>query len=869
MRKVISLVLVAAMLVCGMMIVPTSSAAEATLDDYNVAAEAYRFDGSVSYKVATGNCAGDDSNPFTVTDAFLIKDDGTHGYNRGDMLTDYKTDLILDGNVTAAEWGDPVVVVSSKYAPTNTWPDYGLNTEYETPSAENTYYYHRCDSNKKDLAPEKGLQFSLYLMWDDDYLYVAAKTTDNDQHNNGNSGETLYDADAFQFRVDTLGPNSEVNGSGYDAKGYPNVVEPWKDVVYDSRHWAVNERVCNFVFGYTAQADGMTEMWDASLRYLPEYKEGYVDADGNPLLVYNQHDVRNDYFEFEYDYDGIGGDEGIYGMVYPRKRGSSTSANAYYETAYEFAIPWDLIEKGYTPEVGSELGVAAALFNAAPGQSAYNSALGWGTGIIRDQMRYNPQTAGGSNSLILSDASYKTSRCTHPTFTEATCEAPETCTECGYQRGYKAGHKFEYDMSEIPTATDNGYITATCTVCNKVENVTVEPGKTDVIHSFTTSDTTIVNKGFNSGFTAAWRTTNSTDETTGVRNGPTIFKPDNTIKNSFDDTIPLFPGEAVVDLYNNGSAIATVDSDVNNADQTGTYFDMDSMTTTYTYAMEVYFPDLNDLVDHKYNAGVRNWVGDPTKYGFYGVGLFRVQGEYFFAIIDQTHGEGTGFTIEEFKENALQWAPATAKDLETGVWHSYAMAFDEKTGTAMFAWDGELKVAASDYHLKYNNSSTTPFFRRFNLGLYVKNIQAGGLGLFSNYIVEKMYEVNINGEISLYTKRAEAAYSTPETKMEDGKIYIFSKWTGDVDKIANFDIYSAEGTFKMPGDDVTLTAEYTVFGDIDGDGAVNMEDSAILKNILLGNLEATEAADINGDGSVNTKDAFIIKQIMVGEYTID
>ncbi len=155
------------------------------------------------------------------------------------------------------------------------------------------------------------------------------------------------------------------------------------------------------------------------------------------------------------------------------------------------------------------------------------------------------------------------------------------------------------------------------------------------------------------------------------------------------------------------------------------------------------------------------------------------------------------------------------------------------------------------------------------MGLYIKDVEYGGLGLFSKYIVEKEYEVNINGETSLHTKRSEVAYSTPEIKMEDGKIYIFSKWTGDVDKIANFDIYSAEGTFKMPGDDVTLTAEYTLLGDINGDGAVNMEDSAILKNILLGNLEATEAADINGDGSVNTKDAFIIKQIMVGEYTID
>ena len=45
MKKVLSLVLVAAMLVCGMAIIPSATAA--TLDEHNVSAEAYYFGGEV------------------------------------------------------------------------------------------------------------------------------------------------------------------------------------------------------------------------------------------------------------------------------------------------------------------------------------------------------------------------------------------------------------------------------------------------------------------------------------------------------------------------------------------------------------------------------------------------------------------------------------------------------------------------------------------------------------------------------------------------------------------------------------------------------------------------------------------------------
>lgn len=862
MRKVLSLVLAAVTFVSGMVIAP-SVASAATLDKQNVAAEAYYYGGQVSFVDITGNAVEPDgSNPIVKDDYGVIKEgDASRGQ------------LVLDGTIKKGEWGDPVVVVDSNYAANNGGVRWATNMDFETASAENTFYYYL------DKAPKKGLKYELYMMWDEDYMYVAAKTSDPDGHHSGNSGTEAWNGDSFQFRVDTKGPNSSVGGKGYDSRGeskkapYDLFLEPWEGAIYNDRHWNIGERVCNFVFTYTTNGGGMTELWDGARRYTPIINENYTDLNGNnvPTLEYQQHDVSWFYYD-DGNEDNLPGDEGIWGVAYPKMSG--IPSNPKFTTTYEFAIPWDIIEEGYTPSAGAELGVAAALFNAATGGS-YNSWLSWGSGVSMDQLRWNPQTVGGSNSLTLSDKPYTTSRCSHATFKPADCQNPETCANCGYQRGMKANHDYKFSDTVIPTTKTAGSITATCSVCGDTQVRTINPGADNVTFSFKTSDDSIINKGFNDGYTTEWKD-GPNDPTTNGRTGNTIFV-DGKIKNSFDNK--LFPGEAIMDLATNGSHVATVDSSVTNADHTGTYFEADSIAPSYTQTMEVYFPKsldaANDLTNNGYNAGIRNSFGDNTTYDFYGAGLYRIEGKYFFGICDVKRGDGIGYTAEEFKANALSWSEATEEDVATDKWHQYAFMYDEESGTVMFAWDGELKAAATDDRMKYNDddNSITPFWRRYNIGLYVKNVQIGGLGLFSQYAGGEApepavkYTATIDGVAAEYEAGETVKISAPVTKTaEDGTALNFVKWTGDIEVLADATV--AEAEFVMPEKDVTLNSEYepaapVVEGDLNDDGIVTAEDSNMLKQMLIGKIEKNLKADLDGDGKVSTKDSFKMRKLIV------
>lgn len=852
MRKALSLVLVAAMLVGGMIFAPATVSA-ATLDEYNVAAEARYFGGSVSVWEGHGSYTGNLSFKDDPRDKYDVK---TGNPDNGSVL--------LDGILEDGEWGDPMVVVDSKYAPNNGGLAYGANTAFETPSAENTYYYYKMENGNT------GLKYTVYMMWDEGYLYVAADVYDADGHQNGNGGGEVWDSDAFQIRVDTKGPNSVCEGKGYDAIGntasseVSTYVTPWADEEKNDRGAVIHERVSNLLFAYTSSSSGTTEKWDSALRYNPTEKT-YTDINGNEttLTVYNSDDASNYMLS-------VFGKEGVHGMVRPKNEG--TKRNPKWHTVYELAIPWGIIDEEYAPTAGDELGVSTVLLNAASGQLNYNSWLAWGSGICKSQLAFDPQTAGGSNCVTLSDVSYKEARCTHEEFDAATCIAPETCKNCGYQRGYKTGHHYVFSDDVIPTATDAGSIKAKCTVCGDSYIQPIAAGGETLRYSFHTDDTTIADKGLNSGFTAVWRSSNETNDDN-ERIGPMIYNEDGSVKNSYaKKAIGSDTPIAVADLYTNGSDITAITGDVSNADQTGTYFDFENVPTTYSYKMDVYFPDLNDLIDHKYNAGVRNWVGDATGYGFYGVGLYRVEGKYYFAIISNRDGEGTGMTTEGFKAAALDWVEVSEDELLGNKWHTYAMMFDEESGTAMFAWDGELKVAATDYHMKYNKSDnqSTPFFRRFNLGLYIKDVELGDSGLFCKYatapeVVEHKYTATINGVSAQYTEGAvvnvEKAFYT-----EGGRAYRFTGWTGDVNVLA--DATSGNTSFVMPDRDITITASYYMVGDIDNNGFANAQDSAALKDILLGMAETDEipTADINGDGAVNTKDSYLFKLMMSGKY---
>lgn len=855
MKKVLSLVLVAAMLVCGIAIIPSAQAA--TLDEYNVATEAYYFGGEVNFSETL-------DGGLTWSDAKTIKE--------GDAS---KGAILLNGKIEDGEWGDPVVHVDSAYAANNAGQTYGKNTAFETPSAENTYYYYTLNPTTKKSNTPKGLNFDLYLMWDEDYLYVASHVVDNDGYGPaGNAGEFAWNGDAFQFRVDPLGPNSSVpDNAKYNAVGGTETyVSPWAGITYTDRHQITHETVGNFIIACTLT---YTETYDAALRYDPEEVD-YTFADGSVGTITKYKGTDANYLMYDYG-------DGIYGSA----AYIDTSPNIFSKSCtmdYEVAVPWSLIADGYTAVAGNELGIAAALLNGKPGAGEYNAWLGWGTGICKSQMENDPQTAGGSNSLTLSATPYTTSRCTHSSFNAATCVAPETCTECGYERGYKTGHDYSFSDVILPTAGTDGSITGTCSVCGDVAVTPIPKSNGSTIqNSFTTTDTAITNKGFNAGFTTEWRETSERDEK-GDRIGALIYnKKENgengTVKNAFDNT--TFPEiGAVLDLYSNGSDLADVADGVDNEDQAGTYFDIDTWRSNYCYKMDVYFPDLTtDFSDGSteghYNPGIRNWFGKDTNYGFYSAGLFKIEDEYYFAVIDARTGDSLDTTKEEFEAAALSYTKATAEDMTTETWHTYALMFveDEKanTATAVFAWDGKIVAAASDYHMGYQYNEGTCMFRRYSMGMYLKDVIFGSGDLMNNYVngatePSDTYTVTIDGVVTEHAV-GETVSLDKAFYVSEGKGYRFSGWSGDTDVLEDASI--GVTSFTMPARNITLTSSYVIVGDANGDGKINGTDINFMKRIIAGTYSTSLSMDINGDGSWNGTDANMLKRILAGTYTPD
>ena len=70
----------------------------------------------------------------------------------------------------------------------------------------------------------------------------------------------------------------------------------------------------------------------------------------------------------------------------------------------------------------------------------------------------------------------------------------------------------------------------------------------------------------------------------------------------------------------------------------------------------------------------------------------------------------------------------------------------------------------------------------------------------------------------------------------------------------------------MPDNDITLTKNYVMIGDANGDGRINGTDTNYMKRTVTGDLMGTSSLDINLDGRWNGTDANILKRILVGSY---
>ena len=87
----------------------------------------------------------------------------------------------------------------------------------------------------------------------------------------------------------------------------------------------------------------------------------------------------------------------------------------------------------------------------------------------------------------------------------------------------------------------------------------------------------------------------------------------------------------------------------------------------------------------------------------------------------------------------------------------------------------------------------------------------------------------------------------PEAPEHEG--YIFDSWNGEYTNVTT---------------DLTITAEYLLIGDVNGDGIVNTVDAVLILRYSMGliNIEFdTRSIDINGDGIVDISDAVLILRI--------
>ena len=191
-----------------------------------------------------------------------------------------------------------------------------------------------------------------------------------------------------------------------------------------------------------------------------------------------------------------------------------------------------------------------------------------------------------------------------------------------------------------------------------------------------------------------------------------------------------------------------------------------------------------------------------------------------------------------------------------GVWFSesdtayngtfFTLHFTVKEGTAPGAYPVSISYAEGDIS---NVSEADVNF----------DISAGGVTVVS----AGKYTLSIDGVAGEYSA-GETVSLNAEFYTDGQNGYRFAYWSGDTDVLANTS--ASEITFTMPEKDITLTKNYIMVGDANGDGRVNGTDTNYMKRALTGDLTGTSAMDINLDERWNGADVNLLKRILVGSY---
>ncbi|MCI8611608.1 MAG: hypothetical protein HFE66_06795 [Clostridiales bacterium] len=878
MRRSLSLVLVAAMLL-SMVIFTIPSASAATekpkLDWGNAYATAYRFGGEVYYYEVTGAGSYADAKP--SSDGELVNDE----------ISPSTDDVIkLDGAIDEGEWGKPALSISSEYASQFSGKNGQKNVNIDSPSKENTYFQTNFKHAQLKNLTFDPLQFDAYFLWDDDYFYMAVDVLDLDGHINSKDSsktEGAWNGDAVQFRLDPDGPNSIKDGEGYDGKLNPF---PWKRMKYNWQD--TYSEFPNFIISLTQDIKTQkvfVERWDAAKRYnvveVPPAKPG-----DEVTYTGSESDVSQ----------GVG--EYGWGPVYASVttvEDPDYDAELWFRTRtqYEIAIPWEymdsakeIIESGeyFEPEVGMQLGMSLALMNGQFSVGGdYDSDLEWGNGVTRDASYHHYEVAGGSNCLVLDGTDFRDADiCTHETFKAPTCENGYKCTNCGYEKGHSLGHVYEYSEAALPTADTVGGMTGTCTRpgCGYIVKKFIPKTQYEKIGSFTEDQTNL--KALPDYFDVSDTEEGETgwNKLWAYADG-SLYKDENgKTRGSYE----VWNGQAVSNLTQlnfTGTAFWEDEAD----DMLSWSYSMDVNLQGYSFpkADDPQDANTNNMVGESgYTSGIYMCYGGNEKNGYYG-GLCYIPDEdqYYFAIF---RGNRTESTKVHSTEQMEKWAiaynkvdKATAEELISfNEWHTLKVVYDDITQSSFVFWDGELMVSAFTELRKHvrNDNKNAPVMRTFDVQFYAKNIEVERLRSedpipdWNNKPEEPGpggdYTVTINGQESNYSAGDQVTIKADAFYVKDKLGYRFATWSGDVDALA--DATQNETTFTMPAKNVTITAEYILIGDTNGDGVLAPADALLVARMAAGNMPMASAGDINGDGDVTSADVILMKRYLVDSY---
>ena len=134
-------------------------------------------------------------------------------------------------------------------------------------------------------------------------------------------------------------------------------------------------------------------------------------------------------------------------------------------------------------------------------------------------------------------------------------------------------------------------------------------------------------------------------------------------------------------------------------------------------------------------------------------------------------------------------------------------------------------------------------------------------------VIEVFFDLTVNGEVTKH--KAGEVITITAKRMEyvtaELKAYVFDYWSAEGIELDN--IYDLEITFVMPENDVEITAEKFVHGNVDrdkGNKVIALDILAFLKGIKSGKTDS--AFDINLDGKVTSLDKLALYKVIKGVF---